>query len=104
MELLEKKEYLNELFTLYQELFTDKQKEYFKMYYFDDYSLQEIAENCNVSRNAIHDLLKHVETYLNQYEGKLGLLKQKRKRLELLEKFEKTKDMKYLDEIRKMDE
>ena len=43
-----------ELFDYYGELFTDKQKEYFKDYYENNLTLQEIAENSSVSRNAVH--------------------------------------------------
>ena len=63
------------LFALYQELFTDNQKELFISYYYDDMSLQEIAENLNVSRNAIYSQLKRVENQLIQYEDKLKLHK-----------------------------
>ena len=104
MELLEKKEYLNELFSMYQELFTEKQKGYFKMYYFEDYSLQEIAGEFKVSRNAVFDQLKHIENNLNTYEQKLGLLKSRDERIELLDKLEKSKDFSIIDKIRKMDE
>ena len=104
MEILEKKEYLNELFTLYHELLTEKQKEYFKLYYFEDYSLQEISDECNVSRNAIFDQLKHVESNLIEYESKLWLNEARIKRLEYLDKFDKTKDNKYIEKLRKMDE
>ena len=104
MELLEKKEYLNELFSLYHELFTKRQKEYFKLYYFEDFSLQEISDECSVSRNAVFDQLKHVEAHLLDYEEKLGLHKLRLERLEYLKKFEETEDVKYLDKLRKMDE
>jgi predicted DNA-binding protein YlxM (UPF0122 family) len=104
MESLEKKEQLNQLFDVYQNLLTDKQVQYFKYYYQDDYSLQEIADLADVSRNAIFDQLKKVETHLFSYEEKLHLLSNKQKRLEIIEDIDKTKDLKRLDDLRKLDE
>lgn len=67
------KEKMCRLFALYQELFTDNQKELFTAYYFDDNSLQEIATNLNISRNAIYSQLKRIENQLELYEQKLHL-------------------------------
>lgn len=104
METLEKKEQLNELFDIYQNLLTDKQIEYFRYYYQEDYSLQEIAELLDVSRNAIFDQLKKVEIHLFSYEEKLKLLEKKQKRLEIMDQLQ-TKDCKKLiNELRKLDE
>jgi predicted DNA-binding protein YlxM (UPF0122 family) len=75
---------LIELYDLYFELLTDKQKQYFEEYYFDDFSISEIAENHEISRNAVHDQLKKVIKNLEDYELKLGLLK-KIKTIEQLE-------------------
>ena len=104
METLEKKEKLNLLFDIYQSLLTDKQVLYFKYYYQDDYSLQEIAELSNVSRHAIFDQLKKVEQHLFSYEEKLQLLETKNKRLNIINQIETTKDLKKLDDLRKLDE
>ena len=61
------------LFDYYGELFTEKQKEYFKDYYFNNLTLQEIADNNNVSRNAIHKNIKEILSKLDYYESKLKL-------------------------------
>ena len=61
------------LFDYYGELFTDKQKEYFIDYYFNNLTLQEIAENNNISRNAVHKILKDMIKKLDYYEEKLNL-------------------------------
>ena len=57
----------------YGELLSDKQKEYFEAYYFDNLSLAEIAENEDKSRNAIHKVIKSVVSKLYEYEDKLKL-------------------------------
>jgi predicted DNA-binding protein YlxM (UPF0122 family) len=104
MENFEKKEQLNQLFDLYQNLLTDKQKAYFKYSFYDDYSLQEIADIFNVSRNAVYDQLKKVEKHLLDYEEKLELLDKRIKRRKIILKIKQTKQIELLDEIGKLDE
>ncbi|MGL4950119.1 MAG: YlxM family DNA-binding protein [Anaeroplasmataceae bacterium] len=70
---IKKREDLIDLFEIYGSLLTEKQREYFKLYYFSDYSFQEISENFNVSRNAIFDQLKKTEIILEDYESKLHI-------------------------------
>jgi hypothetical protein len=104
MEALDKKEILNRLFDLYHVLLTEKQVLYFELYYKEDYSLQEIAELYSISRNAIFDHLKKVEEHLFDYESKLGLLKNREKRLELIDEIIKTNHLELLEHLRKLDE
>ena len=104
MDILEKAEKLNELFSVYKNLFTEKQKNYFEMYYELDYSLQEIADNFGISRNAIYDQLKKVEDNLYDYEEKLNIIKNRNKRVELLDKYLETKDEAVLSLLKRMDE
>lgn len=73
MEEFENVEYLNTLYDLYKELLTAKQQECFELYFFEDYSLAEIADELNVSRNAIHNNLKKSINKLNELEKKLRL-------------------------------
>lgn len=72
---IEQREELIELYDLYYNLLTEKQREYFEEYYFDDLSIGEIASNYNISRNGVHDQLKRVIANLEDYETKLGLSK-----------------------------
>jgi len=72
---IEKALHFNELYDYYYKLLTDKQREYFELYYQENLSLHEISENKNVSRNAIHRQLKNVEKLLEDYEEKLELHK-----------------------------
>ena len=72
---MDKKIYLNNLYDYYSKLFTEKQCSYYEDYYFNDLSLSEIAENNNVSRNAVHSQIKIVEEKLELYENLLGLYK-----------------------------
>lgn len=70
--------YLIMLYDFYGDLLSDKQKEYFEDYYFNNLSLGEISENTGLSRNAIHKNIKVSEEKLKFYEEKLGLYKKRR--------------------------
>lgn len=80
---------LNYLFDFYQALLTDKQQEYMKMYYLEDFSLVEISQLANVSRQAIYDNIKRTEAILESYEEKLFLYERFEKRTKLLKKLQK---------------
>ena len=81
--------YYVELFDYYGELFTDKQKEYFMDYYFNNLTLQEIAENNNVSRNAVHKNIKDINKKLEYYESKLNLYSNKKQIEKIIENIDK---------------
>lgn len=63
------------LYEMYGSLLTKKQQRCLELYFYEDYSLAEIADEMQVSRQAVHDLLKRVEQTLEQYEKMLGFLK-----------------------------
>ena len=73
--------YFNELYDLYGGLLTDKQRGYFEDYYFNNLSFSEMAENYEVSRNAIFKQIHIVTDKLKEYESILKLF-EKRKKLE----------------------
>lgn len=83
---MDKFEYINELLPFYLQLLTQRQQEICKAYYYDDLSLSEIAENLNISRNAIFDCLKKSEQILINYEEKLHLCANYNKRQEIFAK------------------
>ena len=89
--------YYTNLFDLYGELLTEKQQNYFKEYYFLNFSLQEIADHYQVTRNAIFNQLKEVREALIRYEAKLHLLLIQEK-LEELKKITKE-EKEIIDEI-----
>lgn len=82
--MLDKTMRINYLFDFYQSLLTPKQKNYMGLYYLDDYSLGEIAEQYNVSRQAVYDNIKRTEAMLEEYEEKLGLFAKFQERGQLL--------------------
>ncbi|MBO4412779.1 MAG: HTH domain-containing protein [Clostridia bacterium] len=64
-----------DLFELYGKLLPPSQMEVANMYFNEDLTISEIAENLNVSRQAIFDSLKKSEKKLVQIEDKVGALK-----------------------------
>ena len=70
---IEKTNRMNALFEFYAALLTDKQMNYIELYYADDYSLAEIAEEFGVSRQAVYDKIKRTEKSLEDYEMKLHM-------------------------------
>jgi len=63
------------LFDFYGNMLTDKQKEFFDLYYNEDLSLAEIAENEGITRQGVRDAIVRAENLLLEFEEKLGLHK-----------------------------
>lgn len=91
--------YYGELYDLYQQLLTDKQRAYFEDYYFQNLSLGEMAENYQVSRNAIFRQLHIVTKKLEEYEEKLQLLQKKRKLEEISQSIDNLDIKRQLEEL-----
>lgn len=105
---LEKKQRVNLLMDCYEELLTNKQREYLSLYYEEDLSLSEIAEDLDVSRNAVYDNLRRAVASLEEYEEKLHLLEKHIQRVDLIERIEKEQAKKneklndYLEMLKKI--
>ncbi|MFS0574254.1 putative DNA-binding protein [Sporosarcina sp. 179-K 3D1 HS] len=85
---LEKMTRINFLFDFYQSLLTEKQRHYMELYYLDDLSLGEIAEEYGVSRQAVYDNVRRTETMLEDYETKLNLFAKFQRRVEIVEQID----------------
>ncbi len=102
--MLEKTTRINYLFDFYQKLLTDKQKNYMDLYYSEDYSLGEISETYDVSRQAIYDNIKRTEVALEDYESKLGLYEKFERRNEIIKQMKEAlqnNEMKRTEELLK---
>ncbi len=77
---------MNYLFDFYQSLLTNKQRNYLELFYLEDYSLSEIADTFNVSRQAVYDNIRRTGDLVEDYE----------KKLELYQKFEPSNAEKYM--------
>ena len=72
--MLEKTEHMIMLKDFYGPLLTLKQQDLMSLYYEEDWSLSEIAENKASSRQAVYDVLRRAETALREYEQRLRLV------------------------------
>ena len=88
--------YYSFLYDYYGKLLTNKEKTYFEEYYFENLSLQEIAENHNVSKNAISKTLKEAKEKLTYYENILHLYNNSLKIKSLLDQDAIKKIEKYI--------
>ncbi len=71
--MLEKRSHIVFLKDFYGPLLTQKQQEAMSLHYENDWSLAEIAEHMQISRQAVHDILRRAEIALYDYENRLGL-------------------------------
>lgn len=86
--MLEKTLRMNYLYDFYQSLLTTKQSQYMQLYYLDDWSLGEIAEEFEVSRQAVYDNIKRTENMLEEYEEKLSLFSKFEERSKLIQELQ----------------
>ena len=63
------------LFDFYGDMLTNRQKEFYDLYYNEDLSLGEIAENYNITRQGVRDVIVRAEAVLTELEDKTGLIK-----------------------------
>ena len=73
--IMEKNVKISILCDLYGKLLTEKQFEFLNDYYNNDLSLSEIAENNQITRQAVRDIIKKGEKKLFEYEEKLSFMK-----------------------------
>ena len=95
---IEKTNRMNALFEFYSTLLTEKQMNYVELYYADDFSLGEIADEYNISRQAVYDNIKRTEKLLENYERKLHLYSNFVIRQALLTKLQKHVSERYSDD------
>lgn len=94
---MDKQIYYTKLYDLYYKLLTNKQMNFFELYYFENLTLDEIAKISKITKSGVSKQIKTVETILSEYENKLCLLKK-------LEKMEETfkNDLTTLKKIQKI--
>lgn len=81
---MEKNIYYIELFDIYGDLLTEKQREIFTSHYIFDLSLAEIAEPNGKTRQSVYDAIKGVCDKLIQYERALKVYEKNKKIEEIL--------------------
>ena len=76
------------LFDFYGDMLTDRQKEFFDLYYNEDLSLSEIAENYGITRQGVRDVIVRAEGIMQELEDKTGIIRRFQKMQEQLEAVE----------------
>ena len=75
------------LYDFYGELLTERQREFFDLYYNEDLSLGEIAENAGISRQGVRDVIVRAEAAMQEVEDRTGIIRRfeaRRPRLEAI--------------------
>ena len=75
LEAMEKRLFRSWLLAFYGEILTERQKEFFDLYYNEDLSLGEIAENYGISRQGVRDVIVRAEAAMQGIEDKTGLIR-----------------------------
>lgn len=70
---MEEREYILTLYGIYKNLLSTKEREYFEYYYFEDLSLQEIADNYSVSKAYVGKYINSISKKLSKYEECLNI-------------------------------
>ncbi|MCU5746718.1 putative DNA-binding protein [Staphylococcus sp. SQ8-PEA] len=99
---------MNYLFDFYQSLLTEKQRNYLELFYLQDYSLSEIAETFDVSRQAVYDNIRRTGDLVEDYEDKLRLYHNFEQRQEIYNKIklnisDETKVMKLIQQLEELE-
>ena len=76
---MDKKVEVSILIEIYRNLLTEKQLDILDSYYNLDLSLSEIAENNEITRQAVRDIIKKGEKKLFEFEEKLQIMKKMQK-------------------------
>lgn len=85
------------LYDFYGSLLTGRQREIYEAWALEDYSPAEIADGLDISRQAVHDIIRRTKATLEEYEEKLRLVE---KFLGIKEEIAKIESCTSLDEAK----
>ena len=81
---MDNREYITTLYEIYKELLNEKERNYFEYYYFEDYSMQEIADLYKVSKAYASKYLNKINDKIINYEKILKINDRNSKIIDLL--------------------
>ena len=91
------------LLDIYGKLLTAKQQDMLDLYYNQNLSLSEIAEEASITRQGVRKILVDGEKKLQHYENLLGILDKKIANTKIIEELIKeTKDLSFKDRLEKL--
>ena len=85
---MEKNVEISMLCQVYGKVLTEKQYELLNDYYNNDLSLSEIAENNNITRQAVRDIIKKSENKLYELEEQISAMKKMLENEKAIEKIQ----------------
>lgn len=91
----------NELLDLYSTLLTQKQVQYLTLYFFEDYSFNEIADKYKITKAAVYDSINKAKKQLIFWESKLNLQYKKEQRNNL---YSEITDVKLKKKLKSLEE
>lgn len=94
---------VNLLYNFYRSLLTKKQSRYIDLYYVEDFSLSEISEQLDVSRQAVLDNLHRSINLLESFEKELGLIEKTVEIDDIADKLRTIVENKYADDKELLD-
>ena len=80
------------VFDFYGDMLTDRQKEFFDLYYNEDLSLSEIAENYGITRQGVRDVIVRAEGIMQELEDKTGIIRRFQRMQEQFSDIERAAD------------
>ena len=83
MDAESKREFFCRLLDHYGPVLSGRCREVMELYYAEDFSLSEIAENCGITRQGVHDAIKRGEQDLIHWEEQLHFAKKAKEILDL---------------------
>ena len=91
------------LLDIYGKLLTEKQQDMLDLYYNQNLSLSEIAEEEEITRQGVRKIIVDGEKKLIHYEELLGILNKKIRDTEIIEDLiEETKDSNFKEKLKKL--
>ena len=96
---MEEREEIIELYELYKGLLTENQRLYFESYYYEDLSLNEIADNNKVSKSLVSKIINNTIKKIKHYEEVLNINYKEDELKKLLNKVNDDKIKKAIGEI-----
>ena len=71
--------YYGELFNIYGLLLNESNRKYYKLYYEENFTLQEIADLEKVSKSYVGNIINKTSKILEEYESKLHIYESRKK-------------------------
>ena len=96
---MEEREQIIELYELYKGLLTEKQKKYFENYYYEDLSLNEIADNNKVTKSLVSKIINNTIKKIIHYEEVLNINYKENKLKKVLNEIKDNKVKTIIEEI-----